>query len=151
MERMEKMFWMVCLIYVGLAAAAHRRGREGNLPFGLVGGWMVAFFCFCFLPPVFGGRNVLLSTVCALLGTLLATWAEKRRRRLWTALGCAASALMYGGLLGQASVPAAVMGGFCLYLACGEVLPEGKGERETLWQGFGALVGFLLGIFCCFP
>lgn len=151
MEHMEKMLWAVCLLYWGVSAVGRKRKKEGFLPFGLLGGWMVAFFCFCFLPPIFEGRNVILYTACALLGTLLGTWAEKRKRYFWEAAGFTAAAFVYSGLLWQNTAFSAALGGFCLYLACGAVLPEGRGEKETLWQGLGGVLGFLAGILCCFP
>lgn len=151
MKRMEKMLLLVCLLYWGMTAVSVKWKREGFLPFGLLGGWMVAFFCFCFLPPVFEGKSVIAATACALLGTLLGTWAEKKGRRFWEAAGFTAAALAYSGLLWHNTAVFAALGGFCLYLACGAVLPEGRTDQEALWHGLTGVLGFIAGIFCCFP
>lgn len=150
MKGMEKILWAICLVYWALAAVGAKKKRDGFLPFGLLGGWLVAFFCFCFLPPVFTEGGAVLPTALALLGTLAGTWAERRGgRHFWEAAAFTAAAFVYGGSLPQALW--AILGGFCLYLACGAVLPEEKTEKEMLWQGLGGVLGFLGGILCCFP
>lgn len=146
---MEKIGLGVCLAYWLLTVLRKKGG--GEFGFGFLGGWMIAFFSFCFLPPVFGCENVIFATICALAGTLLGTWAEKiGNRHIWEAVSFTGAMGMFLGWIGQNTAIAAALGGFSLYLACGAILTENGQEKENIKSGLGGALGFLCGILSCF-
>ena len=143
-----------CLFYWILTGMTQRRHGTYPLLFGFLAGMAVAFFCFCFLPDAFCDEGFFLSILATGVGIFCGVWMERFSiRHIAEGAGFTGAALFY---FFTQDIPVnsfavilltAWLGGYCLYMACGVILPEDAEKRESFFAALGGCIGFLVGTF----
>lgn len=149
---MSNAFWRIFCVCYALATLRKAKTKRASVCHGFLAGVAVAFFCLHFLPAVFETGLFYIAAAGVLAGVALGTAVEKRMLHWGGCLFFGLAAVFFRDTPQQLFVTLlqAVIGGVCLYLACGTVLPEQMETKESVLRAAGGIVGFWIGVWLDF-